>query len=320
MNESIRSTPPPAVSVVLIFFNEYRFLDDAIKSVLAQTCPDWELLLVDDGSTDGSADIALRYAREYPARIRYLTHNARANRGPSASRNLGIRHARGRFFAFLDGDDVWLPEKLIEQLAIMSGEPRAAMIYGHSQHWHSWTRHPEDAVRDHVPQIGTRTGVPLPGRPLLAEMVNRRVLTPCPSSILVRADAALAIGGFEDGFRNVYEDQVFTAKMCLFAAVLVAPNTWDRYRQHADSAYAIARRTGDGNIARISFLEWLQSYLIEHQISDAALSAVIQSELRNAITAQGAQSLSRRRRPSQDLWRAALRSILHRLRGANAQL
>ncbi|HEX8089705.1 MAG TPA: glycosyltransferase family 2 protein, partial [Blastocatellia bacterium] len=95
------------VSVIIIFLNAEEFIAEAIESVFDQTYSDWELLLVDDGSTDASAEIALRYAAGYRGRVRYLEHEGHQNRGMSASRNLGIASARGEFVAFLDADDVW---------------------------------------------------------------------------------------------------------------------------------------------------------------------------------------------------------------------
>ena len=83
----------PLVSVVMPFLDGIRFLPEAIDSVVTQTYPEWELLLVDDGSTDGSSALARDYARGRPDRIRYLEHAGHANRGKSTSRNLGI--ARG---------------------------------------------------------------------------------------------------------------------------------------------------------------------------------------------------------------------------------
>src|SRR5262245_8909028 len=145
------SITSPLVSIVLIFFNEARFLEEAIASVLAQTFTDWELLLVDDGSTDGSDAVARAYAASHPMRISYFTHDGCANRGPSASRNLAIERAGGRFLAFLDGDDAWLPDKLSEQLAILNTEPHVEMVFGHSQQWYSWTGRPQDVARDQVP-------------------------------------------------------------------------------------------------------------------------------------------------------------------------
>jgi len=103
-------TPAPAVSCIVIFLNEERFLAEAIGSVLAQDHEPWELLLVDDGSTDGSAAIAHTFVQRHPDRVRYLQHADGATLGMSAARNLGLAHARGRYVGFLDADDVWLPE------------------------------------------------------------------------------------------------------------------------------------------------------------------------------------------------------------------
>ena len=122
--------PPPSVSVVLIFLDAVPFLDEAIRSIRDQTVPDWELLLVDDGSTDGSTEVARWHAGEDARRIRYLEHEGHANRGMSASRNLGIAQARGRFVTFLDADDVLRPDALRTLTATLEREPRAAMAYG----------------------------------------------------------------------------------------------------------------------------------------------------------------------------------------------
>ena len=106
----------PAVSVITPVWNARATLAEAVGSVLAQTMPDWELLLVDDGSTDGSRDLAERVAAR-DGRVRVLGDGV--NRGPAAARNAGIRAARGRRLAFLDADDRWRPEKLEAQLRFM---------------------------------------------------------------------------------------------------------------------------------------------------------------------------------------------------------
>ena len=92
----------PTVSAITIFLNAEKFIRDAIESVLAQTYDDWELLLVDDGSDDGSSDIARWYAEQYAPKVRYFEHAGHANLGMSASRNLGVEHARGEYIAFLE--------------------------------------------------------------------------------------------------------------------------------------------------------------------------------------------------------------------------
>src|SRR5918993_1644792 len=123
----------PLVSVIIIFFNTEEFLQEAIESVLAQRYGNWELLLVDDGSTDGSTAVALEYAERHPSDVLYLEHFGHQNQGPSASRNLGLSYARGEYVAFLDSDDVWLPYKLEEQVAILDAQPEAAALYGNTQ-------------------------------------------------------------------------------------------------------------------------------------------------------------------------------------------
>src|SRR4029077_761054 len=126
----MNATRRPLVSAILIFFNEERFLSEAIESVLAQSYSSWELLLVDDGSTDASTGIARRYSEQHAQRVLYLEHPAHRNRGMSASRNLGIQHANGEYIALLDADDVWLSHKLERQLAILEEQTEAVMVYG----------------------------------------------------------------------------------------------------------------------------------------------------------------------------------------------
>src|SRR5713226_2470741 len=147
-------TEEPRVSVVVIFRDAERFLEEAVASVFAQTCSDWELLVVDDGSVDGSPVLARRMAERQPEQVFYLQHPGGVNRGMSASRNLGIRHARGDYVAFLDADDVWLPSKLAEQVALLEHHPEAAMVYGPTQWWYSWTGRAEDRDRDFVHPLG----------------------------------------------------------------------------------------------------------------------------------------------------------------------
>src|SRR5689334_5372936 len=114
------------VSIITPFFNTENFLQEAIESVIYQTYENWELLLIDDGSTDNSMRIAQEYAAKYPDKIRYLEHHKHQNRGKSTSRNLGINHAKGEYICFLDADDVFMPLKLEKQLAILAAYPEAA--------------------------------------------------------------------------------------------------------------------------------------------------------------------------------------------------
>src|SRR6476619_2393315 len=128
----------PLVTCIVIFLDEERFLVEAIDSVRAQTYPSWEIVLVDDGSSDRSTQIARDYAQRFPDRIRYVEHPRHETRGMSAARNLGLAHARGQYVGFLDADDTWEPNKLQEQVGLLDMRPDVAMVYGRTLLWHSW--------------------------------------------------------------------------------------------------------------------------------------------------------------------------------------
>ena len=102
---SSSSPPAPVVSVITPAYNAERYIEHTLESALRQTFREFELLVVDDGSTDGTAAIAQRYA-EKDARFRVLRQT---NRGIAAARNLAMRRARGRYLALLDSDDLWFP-------------------------------------------------------------------------------------------------------------------------------------------------------------------------------------------------------------------
>jgi len=276
----------PVVSVIMPFLDVARFLDEAIESVRAQTYPRWELLLCDDGATDGSSDIARRWAELDPARIRHLQHADGATHGASATRNLGIAHARGEVIALLDGDDTWFPTKLEEQLAILAERPDADALYGVTELWYGWTGAPEDAARDSRPSGGIPSNTLLAPRELLVGMLRRELLVPCTCSIIVRADAVRRSGGFVDEFRQIYTDVAFYSRLSLVARVLYVERCWDRYRRHPASAYSEVQRRGEGREARLRWLTWLDRYLDGTDAKD-------DQELRVALRA----SLRRERHP-----------------------
>lgn len=115
----------PLVSVVIPIYNLEAYLGEAVDSVLNQTCQDFEILLIDDGSTDRSREIIARYQQERPERVRviFLEHG-----GAAAARNTGIAAARGQWIAFLDGDDIWKPAKLERQLLAAAANPACDFI------------------------------------------------------------------------------------------------------------------------------------------------------------------------------------------------
>lgn len=116
----------PVVSVVMPMYNSVKYLKEAVDSVLSQTFHNWELIIVDDGSTDGCTEIAKEY-EQADKRI-HLLINPTPIGMPSAPRNIGIKAARGRYIAFLDSDDMWYPHKLEQQLPLFR-DPLVAIAY-----------------------------------------------------------------------------------------------------------------------------------------------------------------------------------------------
>jgi len=237
--------------------------------VFEQTYDNWQLLLVDDGSIDRSREIAHGYANRYSERVYYFEHERHRNRGMSASRNLGIRNAQGAYIAFLDADDVWLPNILEEQVGILEAYPEAAMVYGPMEYWYSWTGNPEYCERDHVEKLGVPPNAVIEPPRLLPLFLRNKAAV--PSGILVRRGVIERVGGFEDTFRGEYEDQVFCAKICLDAPVFASGQCWYRYRQHPDSCVLIGQKTGETYSARLFFLNWLTKYLSEQKVRDRAV-------------------------------------------------
>lgn len=286
VGEGIRMSGQAAlVSVIMIFLDAAAFIEEAIASVLAQTYDRWELILVDDGSRDASRGIAERYARAGADRIRIIAHEGRQNRGMSASRNLGLRAARGELVAFLDADDVWFPAKLERQVSLLGTHPTAAFVYGPTEFWYSWTGAPEDAARDCLRVLGIAPEtLAEPGR-MVPRFLRNEAQTPGTCGVLVRREAALSVGGFEESFRGMFEDQAFFFKLFLRYPAYVTGECLDRYRQHPASQTAVAARAGEyhwrsPSPTQRTFLEWLDAYLRANGIADAGIRRALTRALR----------------------------------------
>ncbi len=306
----------PRVSAIIIFLNEHRFLAQAIESVLAQTFTDWELVLVDDGSTDGSSDIARRYAEQYPGRIRYVEHPGHENRGMSASRNLGVRHARGAFIAFLDGDDMWFPNKLEHQLALFENYPEAEMVYGPLLCWHSWTGTAEDSDKDFLYGLDD-IGVHVEGNILIhpPRLLSLFLLHEpfIPAGVMLRRRVWEEVGGAEESFRGNYEDAVLQTKICLRSPVYLSNECTYRYRIHPDSCARQALNQGTAERDREVFLNWVDQYFKRQRVSDRDLWRTLRRALRpyrSPTIHRLLASLQATRRGAESLARGIARTVL----------
>ncbi len=123
MNTSLQTK---TVSVIIPTCNYARYLSEALDGVLNQTYKDFEIIVVDDGSVDHTREVVEKYQKEFPGLIRYFHQE---NQGSSTARNTGIKNSHGKYIAFLDADDVWLPTKLKIQITEFENDPQVDLLF-----------------------------------------------------------------------------------------------------------------------------------------------------------------------------------------------
>jgi glycosyltransferase involved in cell wall biosynthesis len=307
----------PVVSIITPLFNAESYIGEAIASARGQTLRDWELLLVDDGSTDGGPAIA-RAAAAIDSRIR-LIESSEFNRGAAVARNAGIAAAAGEFIAFLDADDLFDADKLAEEVSLMRANPAAMMLYGPTRWWHPGEEH-RDWVEDMSAQADT---LHKPPELLIDVLLLQKGEVPCTCSVLIRRSAIAVVGGFHESFR-LYEDQTLWVRLFLHYPVLVSNVARTVYRQHRASTSAAASNSGlydrfDLHPARKAFLEWTAQYVSQSGVRYPDVERVLRRGLR-AYTGYGnRQRISDRAFDIYDrisaLLSRALRAAWRRLKG-----
>ena len=207
----------PVVSAVIPAFNASRFLAESIESVLAQTYPAIECIVVDDGSEDRSLDIA----RGFEDRIRVI---AQSNAGVSAARNRGAREARGEFVAFLDADDLWAPEKIERQVDAFEASPGLCLVY--------------TGLRV-IDEAGAEQGY-LPAPPPERALANTLLLEGPGISVaqtgMIRMNVFRAIGGFDE-FLSTSADADLACRLALEGPISHLDQPLVSYRRHSDQMH-----------------------------------------------------------------------------------
>ncbi len=230
------TAPTPIVTIIIGTCNRADRLPEAVDSVLAQTYAAWELLIVDDGSTDATPDIAAEYARREP-RIRLLRQE---RAGVASARNAGLASARGELVAFLDDDDLWLPQKLARQVARFHEAPGLGLLY----------------TRCHVTRDGALIEI-WPPKTMPAnfrELVDRNfgpALT-----VMARRACLQAVGGFDVALPTS-EDYDLWLRVAARYPVEGLPDITAVYRLHRTNKSAnLARRA---RIHERIFRKWLDA-------------------------------------------------------------
>jgi glycosyltransferase involved in cell wall biosynthesis len=219
----------PTVSVIMPAYNAARYLRPAVDSVLAQSMADLELLVVDDGSADGTVATAHACAARDP-RVRVLQQE---NAGPGPARNLGFRAARGRFFAFLDSDDEWDATFLEEQIAVLRSRPDVDVVVGNARN--------RGGARDGRPSRPLRgDGRLIPLAEILADETSLFIMS------VFRREVIDAIGGFDPAmFTNEEYEMWIRAALAGFAFTRhTTPLGWYACRPDSLSASDIRMLSG----------------------------------------------------------------------------
>jgi glycosyltransferase involved in cell wall biosynthesis len=205
----------PNVSVIIPAYNQAIYLGEAIQSVLDQDYHCYEIILVDDGSTDDTREVVA----QFEFKVRYIYQQ---NRGLSAARNTAIKNARGEFIALLDSDDVWLPKFLEKTVTLLCNNPHAALVYSGYRY---------------IDSQGVEIGVP-----------NQRVVPPdlayqtlvmdgcwiIPSAVVFRRNLAFEAGLFDEELKAV-EDLDLWIKLSRKGSVIGLPDVLVKYRRHASN-------------------------------------------------------------------------------------
>jgi glycosyltransferase involved in cell wall biosynthesis len=270
------------VSISIPFYNSERFLTEAIESVLAQTYANWELLLVDDGSSDSSPEIASSYSTRFPERIFCLEHPGRENRGAAATRNRGASQSKGQFLAFLDSDDAWTPRKLEENVALMGANPEAGLLFGRTEYWYDWNPNLSGRQENYTPDLAPAGRLYRPPELLALSYPLGKCGSPCPSSFFVRRTAFDVTGGFEESFNprahEFYEDVAFLVKNYISVPVFVSSFCLDKYRCHPYSITQKIERSQSGEAERRYFFAWLKRYLRQNKIEQPEVWRAVRRE------------------------------------------
>ena len=210
----------PIVSVIIPVYNGERYLAETIESVISQTAMNWELIAVNDGSTDNSLAILEEYAKKMPDRIKVITVE---NGGVSRARNIGVAAGRGIYVAFLDQDDLWAPRKLERQMGMFSRDEKTSLSFTNE------TLIDENGTVTHenILKFGRHN------RGNVFEYLLFDNFIPI-SSVMLKKELVVKTGGFNPCF-SLAEDYDFLLKVAREATVDYIDEPLLQYREHHES-------------------------------------------------------------------------------------
>lgn len=289
-----------SVSVIIPTFNCAGFLSGAIESVLSQEMPNCEVLVVDDGSTDGTRDVLTRFERN--SQVRVLRHPGEVNRGVCASRRLAFGEAAGEFVAFLDADDRFLPRKLAKHVEVLRSHADAGLVHS-AVHMIDASSGKELAL-DWWPMGDVRGVYDL--KSLNCFLLFNCI---CNSTVVCRRNL-IGLEDLPESMVLQFEDWYLWNVLAFRCQFYYDPEPLTDYRVHADSFTSrILQRQGAAQLARAEMLLRLLSQTADNKTRKRASRFVIADLLNLAApdcAADGTKPDGNRRRVLRDLCRATV--------------
>jgi glycosyltransferase involved in cell wall biosynthesis len=214
------------VSVVVPLYNGGRYIESTLMSVLSQSYNNYEVIVVDDGSTDDGSQKVTTIMEQHPRRIQLIYHSDHGNYGIAASRNLAIRNAKGVYVAFIDQDDIWLPNKLEKQVEALQQFPEAALVYA------KVTFVDQEGGGKKLRSVHSTYGRGVAWKPqnVFRKLVKEDFIPNL--TVLVRKSCLERVGFLDEGPRYEYEDWLLLSKMAYFYKFIFIPEVLGKWRLH----------------------------------------------------------------------------------------
>jgi len=247
------------VSIITPLYNGSKTFNETAESVLAQDFTDWEWILFDDGSTDGTQKIAKELAEKNIEKIFYHEHDRNKNFGTSYTRNRAVEKSKGEIISFIDQDDIWYKNRLSHQLKIFDAQKDCSMIYGPALYWYK-----ERSFKQPTKFKGNELKSGLYEPPVMVEIFLSDLKgTPLPSASLVRRKDFIKVKGYEESIRGS-EDIVLWLKIAQKFPIYFDDEVLIKYRKHSDSTLRLATQSGKMDEWNLTFYKWILDFLKEN--------------------------------------------------------
>lgn len=217
------------VSVIIPAYNSERYLEEAVESAVASTWPEKEVIILDDGSTDRTREIAVRLENKHPGIVRALAHPDGRNHGVAAARNCAAQHSTGQALAILDADDRLLPDHLSHAADVLARHREVALVYGRA-------RYLFEVEREGLWVSGEEGGWG-PARGVVSEAFERLLSGNFVqmSTVVCRREPFFAIGGFDANIKFMQQDYLLWTKLAYRYPIFYLDEVGAEYRIHPAS-------------------------------------------------------------------------------------